>query len=632
MINPVKILVNMGPRYVILRAIYEFKRKMGFFRHKFPITYTTEIPVDSDSWIKKEHSIFYTSPKDEKQGNSISRQPNDNLRKSASDIKNGKVRFFYGKVINLGIDYDWVTSPETDFKFNADTHWMNISDFGKNQGDIKQVWEKSRFCYFYDVIRDDFHNDTNSSEFIINEILSWIESNPRNCGPNYKCSQEIAIRIINWTFALIYYKNDEALTSSILNKVLCAIHDQVDHIEKNLSFSMSFVRNNHALTESLLLYFIATIFPDFKESPKWKKKGRKFFLREIMYQVENDGSYIQNSFNYHRISIQLFSLSLKLAEINRDPLPTPILKKMNSSLEFLFNAQDDITGELPNYGPNDGALFFPTSSCSYRDFRPQLQTLSIMLNNRPIYHKGKWDEDCFWLTGKSIYDKSIDLSPKKIIASFSQGGYYFLRENDRFSFIRCTKNKYRPAQADNLNIDIWYNGKNIIRDGGTYSYNASETILSRFISTSAHNTISVNNENQMIKGARFIWYNWSKCKYAKFEEDEEWKIFKGSISAFKHINKNIIHERYVYSSKERPEWKIIDTVYNTDLPIFQHWHPSPEFYKEGFLFSAVDAQNNSLKQVDVPGYFSNTYGIFEEFESLYFKNSGIIKTTIKREG
>ena len=37
------------------------------------------------------------------------------------------------------------------------------------------------------------------------EIEDWILKNPINKGPNYKCSQEITIRIFNWLFVLNYY-------------------------------------------------------------------------------------------------------------------------------------------------------------------------------------------------------------------------------------------------------------------------------------------------------------------------------------------------------------------------------------------------------------------------------------------
>ncbi len=41
---------------------------------------------------------------------------------------------------------------------------------------------------------------------------------------------------------------------------------------------------------------------------------------------------------------------------------------------------NDSNGWLPNYGANDGALFFRLNECHYRDYRPQLQALAVLLD------------------------------------------------------------------------------------------------------------------------------------------------------------------------------------------------------------------------------------------------------------
>ena len=68
------------------------------------------------------------------------------------------------------------------------------SRLSKEAGDIKYVWEKSRFSFLYDVIRYDYHFDDDQSEFIFKQIEDFIDKNPINQGPNYKCSQEISLR------------------------------------------------------------------------------------------------------------------------------------------------------------------------------------------------------------------------------------------------------------------------------------------------------------------------------------------------------------------------------------------------------------------------------------------------------
>ena len=51
-----------------------------------------------------------------------------------------------------------------------------------------------------------------------------------------------------------------------------------------------------------------------------------------------------------------------------------------------------------------------------------------------------------------------------------------------------------------MHIDIWVDGVNYFRDSGTYKYNTTEEYLNYFNGTSSHNTVSVDNKNQMLKG------------------------------------------------------------------------------------------------------------------------------------
>ena len=83
----------------------------------------------------------------------------------------------------------WVTNPITNYKYDINKHWSEIQDFSTNSGDIKYVWEKARFSFLYDLIRYDYHFDNDQSKFVFSQIEDFINKNPINKGPNYKCSQ-----------------------------------------------------------------------------------------------------------------------------------------------------------------------------------------------------------------------------------------------------------------------------------------------------------------------------------------------------------------------------------------------------------------------------------------------------------
>src|SRR5690606_388307 len=304
--------------------------------------------------------------------------------------------------MELGKDYDWLTNPDTGHRYEASKHWSEVQDIDPTVGDIKYVWEKSRFAYLYDVIRHDQFTGTDHAEWVLGEIRSWLNANPINSGPNYKCSQEISLRVLNWTYALHYYQHSPYLKDNLFQSIIHAIYWQLTHVYSNLSFSRIAVRNNHAITECLTLSLAGLFFPFFPEAELWKKKGKAWFEEEILYQVYPDGTFLQFSMNYHRVVIQLFTWAFKSAEFFRERFSTEVYERAYRSIVFLYSCQDNTTGWLPNYGNNDGALFFKLSSCDFRDYRPQLNVLHILLTGHKMYDEGNWQEDAYWFRAEPL--------------------------------------------------------------------------------------------------------------------------------------------------------------------------------------------------------------------------------------
>jgi asparagine synthase (glutamine-hydrolysing) len=78
----------------------------------------------------------------------------------------------------------------------------------------------------------------------------------------------------------------------------------------------------------------------------------------------------------------------------------------------------------------------------------------------------------------------------------------------------------RFGQADQLHIDIWWKGYNVAQDGGSYLYNDEMQYHRYFVGTRSHNTINIDNLDQMILLRRFKWMGRVKAKLIYTEEDE----------------------------------------------------------------------------------------------------------------
>ena len=559
----------------------------------------------------------------QKKNLSFQKNPTDVLKKKFDEYKNGKLIFFNSTVFNVGKNYNWLTNPDTGYVYDANKHWTEILDYSKEAGDIKYVWEKSRFCFFYDIIRYDYHFNEDCSQIVFDEILSWIKNNPINSGPNYVCSQETSLRILNWTFALHYYKNSSSLTSEIFDAIQFSIYWQIHHVYNNIQFSRIAVRNNHAITETLSLYLIGLLYPQFPNALRWKEKGKAWFEKEIAYQVYEDGTYLQFSMNYHRVVIQLMTWAIILSEKNNEKFSDVVYERAKKSLTFLCVCMNDSNGWLPNYGANDGALFFPLNDEHFRNYKPQLQSLANALHIDTGFDK-KY-EDINWYN-QHLTNTSLPIHNG--IYQFKAGGYYIIREKDTLTFIRCGSYKDRPSQADNLHLDIWYKGENIIADAGSYKYNTDETTIKYFAGTASHNTVILNNYDQMQKGSRFIWYYWSQCLHAHLMEESDVYKFTGEIAAFSYIQKGIKHKREITKIKNKPQWFIKDEIINmpANIVLKQLWH-LPQHHKP-VEWESYNERNEMLNAKFETGFISNLYGQKEISENIIFQTPGFFIRTL----
>jgi hypothetical protein len=595
------LLKEMGLRYVLFRFWYAFQKTTGILKWRFPVGGKQASTFSKSDWLqcKANFPTDYATLHIDKNLNLSA------LKERAEHIRNNRFLYFGHKWFNVT---DWHTNPESGFVYSKTTHWSKISANAPHAGDIKYVWEKSRFCFLYDLIRFDFHYHIDQSVFVFSIISNWIEQNPVNCGPNWICGQEISLRVLNWTFALHFYKNAAGLTDELFAKIVNSIRQQMLHVQQNINFSRIAVRNNHALTETLALYVTGLCFPFFTESSRWKQKGKRWFENEIAYQIYEDGTFVQFSMIYHRVAVQLLTLAIKVSELNDEKWANVVYDRAVKSIYFLRSCQDHVTGWLPNYGNNDGALFFPLTGHHFRDFRPELEVLSGALKMDATFQP-------------------------KSLSTFKNGGYYIIREENTLTFLRCGAYKDRPAQADNLHLDIWADGKNIMRDAGSYSYNTEDKWTRYFAGTSSHNTVMLGDFDQMKKGPRFIWYNWIKKAKASVSQHNDTFQINAEFEGFYQLGKGIKHCRRVTKSKKWRHWIIEDWIENGPecLPMHQIWHPCQDFFDHYCIISS-DREGNVIALRETTGWHSSNYGTKEVCRRLVFSTfSGFLRTVISEK-
>jgi hypothetical protein len=123
--------------------------------------------------------------------------------------------------------------------------------------------------------------------------------------------------------------------------------------------------------------------------------------------------------------------------------------------------------------------------------------------------------------------------------------------------LRAAKYRDRPAQADQLHLDLWWRGENIACDVGSYLYGGDPPWDNGLARTAVHNTVTVDGRDQMTRAGRFLWLDWMQARVA-FRSEYGLKIAAASHDGYKRIG--CTHVRSVLWSEEDDFWIVVDDV------------------------------------------------------------------------
>jgi hypothetical protein len=588
----------MGFNWFVFRIKYELLKKFNYF-NKVNKDILKKVNIqDKNLFLYKKIGLI-----------------KDNLITDYSFIQKAN-KAIKGKVFSFSNEYfdymkygkiNWQMNPISKIEANNKLSWNNLPDFAE-YGDIKLIWEASRFSQVYYFINAYAGTqDTKYAKECIKQIINWIDDNPYPKGVNYKCGQEISFRLFAWVNAMEYfndfiYKEDE-------KKIVESIYISWLRINANIDYAIKSVKNNHSISEASGLFIIGLLFPQFKESKKLVQKGLKYLLKETAYQVYDDGSYIQHSFTYQRLAVDTLSFVFLVANKKQFDLPK-ILKERQYKMVVFLNSFMQSNGWLPNYGSNDGANLFPIDDSNYRDFRTSLN---------------------FALRKSEFFD--IQQKEKKILDNeieFNDGGYYILKNKNIFSFIKSHSYKHRPASNDMFHVDVWYKGQNIFCDSGSYSYNTDKIFKDNFIGVVGHNTIMINDTNQMAQVLNFGYSNWTKTKKLSFGKN----YFLGENYAYKK-EFDVVQKRSV--DLEENKLIIIDNItkISTQTNIKQIWNTKCKVEVIDKYSLKVDnciITSNIPYKIEV-SYISDYYNFYVEGSRIIFeiasKDNFKIETTME---
>lgn len=568
-----KLLRQFGPRWFAFRLGHALRLKSGLMQLQLPARDWSSIPLseflldpelaeaESYSRFRRNHAppFFFggrqQAPRTQFQhwDADVTSAPVERTR----ELKEGTFYYFSHSRVEMGSPPDWHHNPLSGHRAPQGRHWSRLGDF--EFGDIKGFWEISRFGFAYTLGRAYWRTgDEHLAQLFWRLFDDWRAQNPPQQGVNWKCGQEITFRLMACCFALYAFQNCQSTTPEQISGLAQLVAESATRIRANLDYALS-QRNNHSISEAAGLWTAGVLFPEFKQAEQWRELGHTQLERLARELIYDDGVFAQHSLNYQRLVLQVYLWIFRLADLNRKEFSETARSRVAQAGSLLFDLQDETTGYVPCYGHNDGALVLPLNNCGFRDFRPITQSTSYYFKGHRCHEGGPWDEDLFWLFGPEAAEAPVERCQRKDLRA-SEGGYYTLRSEKGFAFVRCGSFKHRPAHADMLHVDLWWQGTNLALDPGTYSYNAPDPWSNSLSHTRFHNTVSVDEQDQMEQAGRFLWLPWlsSSVRCNRRSERGRLSYWEGEHNGYERLKDPVVHRRGILRLQE--DWLVLDEL------------------------------------------------------------------------
>lgn len=432
---------------------------------------------------------------------------------------------------------DWFANPFSELpQSDASSDWWRIPDFGS--GDIKGVWELSRFDWVVAWATCAANGDGAALDRLNCWLGDWAKNNPPYKGPNWKCGQESSIRVMHLVLAAWVLGQDKTPEPGLI----VLLRALLQRIAPTVSYAIG-QQNNHGTSEAAALFVGGSLLSGHDpQADAWMAMGRHWLEERAQALIEADGSFSQYSVTYHRVMLDSYALAEAWRRHRNLPeFSKAMQNRLADATRWLAAMTDRITGDAPNIGANDGARLIQLTGGDYRDFRPSVQLAAALFTGSDAYGEGGWNVPLHWM---GVQPGRRGEAPESI--SFDSGGYHVLRAGSATAVLRYPRFRFRPSQSDALHLDLWVAGEALLRDAGTFSYNADGSDW--FASTAAHNTVCFEGRNQMPQLGRFLFGDWLRAE----DVQTVYTSLEGVTAAAAYQDRHAArHHRHVFLTQNR---------------------------------------------------------------------------------
>lgn len=383
----------------------------------------------------------------------------------------------YQPAFNYGKDINWKYWPVKDNELRWQLHrhkWFTpMGKAYRLSGDEKYAKEWS--AQFIDWIKKNPLTQVSKEEY---ELASTgeVKGNAENVRFAWR-PLETSHRLQDQINQFTLFINSPSFTPAFLTEFLVNYHKHATHVLANYSD-----QGNHLLFEAQRMLAAGAFFPEFKEASAWRKSGIDILNREIKVQVYPDGGQFELDLHYHLACIEIFCKALRMADVNgfRNEFPAHYINTIEDMIIFYMNV---CYPDYTNPCFSDAKKGNPqTEQANYKEW------LKLFPENKQILY--------FATNGQE------GEAPANLSKGFLKSGFFTFRngwkKDATVMVVKAGPKGEWHCQPDNGTFELWFNGKNLFPDSGSYIYAGGPEVMKLrnwFRQTAVHNTLTLNNQN-----------------------------------------------------------------------------------------------------------------------------------------
>lgn len=516
----------------------------------------------------------------------------DAWRAAAERLLAGRWDVFAATDLDLGFPPQWNRDPSSGkivpLTFGKRLEYRDIP----RVGDIRQVWEINRHGELALLAQSyALTGDARHARACATLLQSWFEQCPVGRGANWVSALEAAVRLNNWAFAWHLLGGAEsplfadAAGADLRRQWLDGVYHHCAFIDGYLSRHSS--ANNHLIGELAGLYIATLTWPCWRESASWRARARRELEREALAQNAPDGGNREQAFYYHHEVLEWLMLAGVWARANGETFSSAYWERVEAMLAFLM-AIMDVAGHVPMVGDADDAHIVRFDPSGAEDPYRALLALGAVWFERADF-AGKADAlgaKARWLLGDVAVQRFQRLRAARVTPTprraFPDTGYYLLgadfdteaevrilADAGPLGYLSIAAHGHADALAFTLNVG----GHEVLIDPGTYTYQGDIDWREYFRGTAAHNTVTVDGQNQSRSGGRFLWLDHGNARALDFQVEAHRQSLSAEHDGYRRLRDPVVHRRDWAYFPERRVLELTDRFFcRRAHDLVWHWH------------------------------------------------------------